>query len=112
MPKIILSDFQQAANEKYADFEVHLPSGEVLKFVPAIRMDKARRKAYAAVLNVEERSKVNDGTDLYDLYRDAFKFSERVPGHFDKLDEVVGDDPAIWQDLFIEFQEITQPGEA
>jgi hypothetical protein len=112
MPKIILSDFQTAANEKYADFEVHLPDGQVLLFIPAIRMPKAKRTELAKALDIQTRAEVNDGTDLYDLYRDAFRISEKAPGNYDALAAVVGDDPAVWQDLFIEFQEITQPGEA
>jgi Mycobacteriophage tail assembly protein len=112
MPKIILSDFQTAANEKYADFEVHLPGGEVILFVPAIRLPKAKRTELSHALDVQARAAVDDGTDIYDLYRDAFRITEKAPGNYDKLAAVVGDDPAVWQDLFIEFQEITQPGEA
>jgi len=112
MPKIILSDFQTAANQKYADFEVELPNGELLLFVPAIRMNKAKRNELAKALDVESRANANDGTDLYDLYRDAFRISEKAVGNYDKLAAVIGDDPALWQDLFIEFQEITQSGEA
>lgn len=112
MPKIILSDFQNATNEKYGDFEVHLPTGEVVLFTPAIRMDKAQRKALTEAMDVQTRAKLDDGTDIYDLYRDAFRVSEKAAGNYDKLNAVVGDDPAVWQGLFIEFQEITQAGEA
>lgn len=38
MPKITLTDFQSAASAKYQDYEVHLPSGEVILFRPAMRM--------------------------------------------------------------------------
>jgi hypothetical protein len=112
MPKIILSDLQSAANEKYGDFEVHLPSGEVILFIPAIRMDKARRTELAKVLDIQTRASQDTTDDLYDVYRDAFRVSEKAPGNYDKLAAVVGDDPAVWQDLFISFNEETAPGEA
>ena len=112
MPKIILSDLQNAANEKYGDFEVHLPSGEVILFVPAIRLDKEHRTELAKVLDIQARAKEDTTDDLYDVYRDAFRVSEKVKGNYDKLAQAVGDDPAVWQDLFISFNEETAPGEA
>lgn len=112
MPKIVLSDFQSAANAKYTDFEVHLPSGEVILFRPAMRMEKADRQRLAEALDVMARSKVDDGTDLYDIYRDTFRISEKAVGNYDKLAAAVGDDPAVWEALFLSFNEETQPGEA
>jgi hypothetical protein len=112
MPKIILTDLQSAANEKYGDFEVHLPGGEVILFVPAIRMNKAKRTELAKVLDIQTRASQDTTDDLYDVYRDAFRVSEKAKGNYDKLAAVVGDDPAVWQDLFISFNEETAPGEA
>ena len=112
MPKIVLSDFQSAANEKYGDFEVHLPSGEVVLFAPAIRLVKAKRTELAKALDIQARAELNNGDDLYDVYRDAFRISEKAKGNYDKLAEAIGDDPAIWQDLFIAFNEETAAGEA
>lgn len=112
MPKIVLSDFQSAASRKYQDFEVHLPSGEVILFTPAMRMPKAQRTELAKAMDIMARANTNDGTDLYDVFRDAFKISEKVAGNYDKLAEAVGDDPAVWEALFLSFNEETQPGEA
>lgn len=112
MPKIVLSDFQSAANTKYQDFEVHLPGGEVVLFTPAMRMVKEQRQRLADALDIMARAEVNDGTDIYDVYRDAFRISEKVAGNYDKLAKAVGDDPAVWEALFLSFNEETQPGEA
>jgi hypothetical protein len=112
MPKINLSDIQSAANEKYGDFEVHLPEGEVVLFVPAIRLPKAKRQELAAALDIQTRAEANTTDDLYDVYRDAFRISEKVKGNYDKMAAVIGDDPAVWQDMFIAFNEDTMPGEA
>lgn len=112
MPKIVLKDFQESINSKFADYEIHLPSGEICLFTPAVRMPKEQRRKLGAVMNIKARAEVNDDSDIFDVYRDTFRVSEKVPGHFDKLQEVIGDDPAVWQELFIDFQELTQSGEA
>lgn len=112
MPKIVLSDIVNAADAKYGDYEVYLPGGEVLLFVPAMRLTKEKRAELADALNIPARIEVDNGDDLYDIYRDAFRISEKVPGNYDKLAAVVGDDPAVWQDLFLNFNEELQAGEA
>jgi hypothetical protein len=112
MPKIDLSDIQSAASAKYQDFEVHLPSGEVVLFTPAMRMVKEQRQRLAKAMDIMARANINDGTDLYDVFRDAFKISEKVEGNYEKLAAAVGDDPAVWEALFLSFNEETQPGEA
>lgn len=112
MPKITLTDFQSAASAKYQDYEVHLPSGEVILFRPAMRMEKADRQRLANALDILTRAQADDGTDLYDVYRDMFRIAEKAPGNYDKLAAAVGDDPAVWEALFLSFNEETQPGEA
>lgn len=112
MPKINLTDIQTAASTKYQDFEVHLPSGEVILFTPAMRMHKEKRKELAAAMDIMARAQINDGSDLYDVYRDCFRISEKAVGNYDKLAAAVGDDPAVWEALFLGFNEETQPGEA
>lgn len=112
MPKIQLSDFQETISKKYEDFEIFLPGNEVVSFAPALRMDKKRRRALAAVLDIEARAKIDNDDDIFDLYRDAFRVSERKAGDFTKLSKAIGDDPAVWQDLFLSFVQDTQAGEA
>lgn len=112
MPKIVLSDFQSAADKKYGDFEVHLPGGEVILFTPAMRMPKEQRRKLAAAMDVMSRAKNETDTDLYDVYRDTYRISEKVEGNYEKLAAAVGDDPAVWEELFLAYNEETQPGEA
>lgn len=112
MPKIQLSDFQESIDKKYEDFEIHLSETEVVTFSPALRLSKAKRRALASVLDVEARAKIDNDDDIFDLYRDAFRVSEKKAGDFNKLSKAIGDDPAVWQELFLNFVQDTQAGEA
>lgn len=111
MPKINLSDIQSAANTQFSDFEVTLPGGETIAFSPVLRLPKAKRIELSAALDMSARAEEAE-TDVYDLYHDAFRITARTPGDFKKLTEAVGDDPAVWQELFKAFSEETQVGEA
>lgn len=112
MPKIQLTDFQESIATKFGDFEIFLPNGEVATFLPALRMSKTKRRELAAALDVETRAKIDNDDDIFDIYRDAFRASEKQYGDFDKLASAVGDDPAVWQELFMSFIQDTQAGEA
>lgn len=113
MPSIKLSDIQQAADKKYGDFEVHLPDTTIISFVPAIRLPKESRRKLAAAFDVEKRVKGDEPElDLYDIYRDVFRVSAKQADAFDRLDAVVGDDPAVWEELAREFLQDTQAGES
>jgi hypothetical protein len=112
MPKINLSDIQTAANNKFTDFEITLPTGEVIFFQPVLRLEKARRLQLKASMDLAKRAEADEDTDLYDLYQDAFKVIAKTPDAYDKLVAVVGDDPAVWQGLFEAYSEETEPGEA
>lgn len=112
MPSITLSDIQAAANAKYGDFAITLPTGEVINFIPALRLPKARRQELAGALNLDERAKLANGDDVYDVYKDVFRISARTPEGFSRLEAAVGDDPAVWDELTTEFMKETQSGEA
>ena len=111
MPVISLKDIQHAAEKKFSDYEIHT-ADEVLYFRPALRLPKPKRRELAAALNIQERAKTPTDDDLFDVYKDAFRISAREEAMYDKLVEAVGDDPAVWQELFIAFNEDTQAGEA
>ena len=112
MPSIKLSDIQSAADKKYGDFEIHLPAGEIVSFVPALRLPKESRRKLAAAFDVEKRINGDEPElDLYDIYKDVFRVSARQADAFTKLEAVVGDDPAVWEELAREFMQDTQAGE-
>lgn len=112
MPKIQLADFQETISKKYEDFEVFISDTETVTFSPALRLNKAKRRELAAVLDVETRAQLDTDDDVFDVYKDAFRVSEKNAGDFDRLESAVGDDPAVWQELFLNFVQDTQAGEA
>jgi hypothetical protein len=112
MPKINLSEIQTAANTKFSDFEVTLPGGEVATFNPVLRLPKAKRIELGNAMDVKAIAESEDHVDVYDLYQDAFKITAKSKGAFEKLHAAIGDDPAVWQELFKAFSEETQVGEA
>lgn len=111
MPSITLSDIQSAADRKYGDFEIHLPDATVVRFAPALRLPKEARKKLAVALDIEKRVEADNGDDLYDIYKDIFRISARTPDAFTRLEAVVGDDPAVWQELTDGFMKESEPGE-
>lgn len=112
MPSITLSDIQSAADKKYGDFEIHLPNHEVVKFAPALRLPKEKRKLLAKAFHVESRVNDEPDLDLYDIYQDVFRVTARTANGFELLVAAVGDDPAVWEELAREFMQDTQAGEA
>jgi len=115
MPKINLSDLQTAANTKFSDFEVTLPGGQVALFSPILRLAKAKRVELALAMDLEgvkTRVAAGEHIDMYDLYREAFSVVAKTPEAFAALDAAVGDDPAVWRELFEAYSEETQAGEA
>lgn len=115
MPKINLAAAQEAIEAKYEDLEVDVLTSEgeeTVAFMPVLRLPKARRKAIGEALDIPTRAKADDGTDLYDIYKDVFRLSERTEGDFAKLDAFVGDNPAMWEHLFEAYIKGTEAGEA
>jgi len=112
MPSIKLSDIQSAADKKYGDFEITLPDNEIVSFSPALRLPKEARRKLAVALDIEKRAEVANDDDLYDVYKDIFRISARQANGFERLEKVVGDDPAVWEELTNEFMQDTQAEKA
>jgi Mycobacteriophage tail assembly protein len=114
MPKINLSTVQQAADTKYDDFVVELPTGQVVTFRAILRLDKAKRRELRAAMDLPARATANPDSqdDIYDVYRDAFRITAKTPNDFPILEQAIGDDPAVWTELFTAFTEDAQVGEA
>lgn len=114
MPSITLHDIQSAADKKFGDFEIVLPGDITVTFAPVLRLPKETRRKIGKVFDIETRAKAdkNFDEDLYDIYRSIFQLCERKKGDYQKLADVVGDDPAVWEELANNFFQDTAAGEA
>lgn len=114
MPKIQLTTIQQAVDTKHDDFVVELPTGQSATFSAILRLDKPKRRALRAAMDLKGRAEANPDSDddIYDVYKDAFRITAKTGNDFPLLEQAVGDDPAMWSDLFAAFSEDAQVGEA
>lgn len=116
MPQVSLIDFQKAADEKFGDYEITLPAGDVACFVQAVRLPKAKRRKLAEALDMQARAAQAEAEesddDIFDMFKDAFRVAAKSAKDFRELEKAVGDDPAIWTDLFNDFVEGSDMGEA
>lgn len=112
MPKINLSTVQQAADKKFDDTVIELPSGQTATFSAILRLPKEKRKALRASMDLSARAEAKDEADIWDVYKDAFRITAKTEHDFPMLEQFVGDDPAVWTELFQAFTEDNQMGEA
>lgn len=112
MPQVNLSDVQRAADKKHGDFKVFLED-DTLIFLNPLRLEKDKRKAIAALNTDEFYAEGGPGADFdkWDMYREIFKLTAKRDEHFTKLDGALGDDPAMWEELFNALNEVTEMGE-
>lgn len=110
-----LDHLQKAADRKYADYIIANGEGEDLVFENPMRRPREARRKLARLFDLEameKRAQAEPDLDLYDLYREAFQVSAKKPLYFEQLDEAVGDNPAMWEELIAEYQKQCAPGEA
>jgi len=113
MTQVTLTDIQRAAEKKYGNYTV-LIEDEVLTFLNPLRLPKEKRKAIAELNTQEFYAEGAAGADFdkWDMYRRIFELSAKTESHFQRLDEAIGDDPAMWEELFDALNTVTELGEA
>lgn len=110
-----LDHLQKAAKAKYADYVIPNSDGEDLVFENPMRRNRESRRKLAALFDLESmeaRAAAEPDLDLYDLYREAFQLAAKKDTYFEQLDAAVGDNPALWEELIVDYREACQPGEA
>lgn len=113
MTQVTLTDIQRAAEKKYGNYTVFL-GDEVLTFLNPMRLPKDKRKAIADLNTVEfyEPGSAGAEYDKWDMYKRIFELSAKHESHFTKLQDAIGDDPAVWEELFDALNTVTELGEA
>lgn len=115
MPSMTLDDLNKAADKKFGNFEIELEGEETLVFLNPLRLPKDRRKQMTRIFEgdiLKARVEEDDDLDMYDLYAEAFAVAAATPRHFERLAEVIGDNPAQWSILFQAYNGESELGEA
>ncbi|MCQ9385116.1 phage tail assembly protein [Brevibacterium moorei] len=103
-----LSDIRNAADTKFAPFLVELDDDRQVELRVPIRLDKKERKAVTAAFDVEDK----DDKDAFDIYTEVFRIVIADKADADALIAALDNDLAVAQELFNDYSEQTQLGEA
>lgn len=105
-----LSQIKQAAEKKYSPYRVELEDGrEVLLRIP-LRLSKEERSAITRAFEVDEET--DSKRDIMDIYEEVFRVVIESEKDADALIEALEGDLAFYQELFSDFSESMQLGEA
>lgn len=119
-----LSDIQSAARKSLKPLELLDDEGNVIVTLqPILALPKEQRMALGKAVDfrsiildlVEEGEEAEeDERDMYDLMREALRLTVKAgdEADFDRLEEMVGDDPVTWENIFRDYNKETMPGEA
>lgn len=118
-----LSALQSAAKAKVTPYEILDDDGSVIATLqPILLLPKRQRAAIADAIDfqqiildlIEAGEDAEDDRDMYDLMRAALKLTvkEGDEADFERLEELIGDDPLTWRHIFDDYNTVTMPGEA
>lgn len=102
------NDLAKAADKKYAPLELDLPDESKVILRLPLRLSREERKAITRAFDVKDEEE----KDMLDIYTDVFRIVIEEKEAADKLLDLMGEDLAMYQELFAEFAERMQPGEA
>lgn len=119
-----LSSIQSAAKKGIKPYQILDDDGAVIvELQPILLLPKAQRRELGKAVDFQQiildliaagEDGAEDDRDLYDLMREALRLTVTAEDRdkFDRLSELVGDDPLVWKAIFEEYNEETMPGEA
>ncbi|WP_159702655.1 phage tail assembly protein [Arthrobacter sp. 18067] len=113
MTQVTLTDIQNAADKKYGNYTVFV-GDDTLVFLNPLRLPKEKRERIASLNSAEfyEEGAEGESWDKWDMYAEIFKISAKSKSHFTKLKDAIGDDPAVWEELFDALNTVAELGEA
>jgi hypothetical protein len=104
-----LADIKQSADKKYAPFAVELDDERTVLMRIPLRLSKEERKAITKAFDV---SSEDDERDSMDVYEEVFRILVEDDKDADALIAALEGDLAYYQQLFTDFSESMQLGEA
>lgn len=102
------TDLAQAADKKYSPLELDLPDESQVVMRLPLRLSREERKAISKAFDIKDEEE----KDMLDIYEEVFRIVIEDKTAADKLIDLLGEDLALYQELFAEFAERMQPGEA
>jgi hypothetical protein len=103
-----LDNFREAAEKKYGAMEIDLGDGTVCRLTNALRLPKSKRDS---LLKMQDDMK-KEGADQEQMLMDCLRLvAESVPAA-NKLLKAIGSDLAVLAEIFEQYSEGTQAGEA
>ncbi|WP_024816969.1 phage tail assembly protein [Arthrobacter sp. 31Y] len=113
MTQVTLADVQNAAAKKHGNYSVFVDD-DTLTFLNPLRLPKEKRERIAALNSAEfyAEGAEGEGWDKWDMYQEIFRISAKSEEHFTKLHNAIGDDPAVWEELFDALNTVAELGEA
>lgn len=102
------TDLASAADKKYSPLELDLPDETKVVMRLPLRLSREERKAITKAFDIKDEEE----KDMLDIYSEVFRIVIEDEKVADKLLELLGEDLALYQELFAEFAERMQPGEA
>lgn len=102
------TDIAKAADKKYSPLELDLPDESKVVMRLPLRLSREERKAISKAFDIKDEEE----KDMLDIYTEVFRIVIEDEKSADKLLDLLGEDLALYQELFAEFAERMQPGEA
>lgn len=111
-PNFTLDDIRAAAEKKYGNFKVEIGGGEVVELRNALRLAKDERKELNRLQSDLDQDGEDEDADQGDSMAKVLRLVASDTKQADKLIAAIGDDLTVLAELFSQYVEATQPGEA
>lgn len=115
MAKITLADIKNAADRKYGPFEVDLGDGVEVTLLNVLRLPKDKRAEFTAqqkLLDTAQGAAEQDLDEITAKLCDLLRVIAATPEGAERLIDAMGDDNGVLMELWEQYSEATQPGEA
>lgn len=105
-----LADIKKAADQKYSPYQVELEDGRIVEMRIPLRLSKEERASISRAFDLDDES--NERKDMLDIYQEVFRILIEDDKLADALIAGLDEDLAFHQELFNDFSEQMQLGEA
>jgi hypothetical protein len=116
MPKITLTDIQDAADRKYGPFIIEMPDGSEVALRSLLRLPGKKRgellRKAEQLKDARALMEADPDMDFAAMIEDTLRILAPTKTAADKLIKVCDHDVAVLMEVFLGYMEASQPGEA